>query len=93
MGKECFTCAHKESRDLSKEERAELQRQHIEKTGRKSLLIPDMEFTCKVSGLKINQTDLACDNYSGDAVMEDIRKELAKTAARLRKELKNEHSK
>ena len=88
MGKECFTCAHKDSRDLTKEERDELQRQHVEKTGRKTLFIPEMEFTCKVSGLKINQTDPACDDYSGDAMMEDIRKQIAKTAAKLRKELK-----
>jgi len=88
MGKECFTCAHKDSRDLSKEERAELQRQHVEKTGKKTLFIPDMEFTCKVSGKKINQTDPACESYSGNKVMEDIRKQLAITAGKMLKELK-----
>ena len=89
MGKECFTCAHKDSRELSKEERDELQRQHVEKTGRKTLFIPEMEFTCKVSGNKIHQTDPACEHYSGDNVMEQIRKDIAITARRLRKELED----
>lgn len=87
MGKECFTCAHKNGRELSKEERAELQRQHVEQTGRKTLLIPEMEFTCGVSGKKISQIDPACEHYSGDDVMEFIRKDIAKVAGKLRKEL------
>jgi len=89
MGKECFTCAHKDSRELSKEERAELQKQHIEKTGRKTLFIPEMEFTCKKSGKKISQIDIACEQYSGDDVMETIRKDIAVTARKLRKELED----
>lgn len=87
MGKECFTCAHKISRELSKEERDDLQRKHIEETGRKSLLIPEMEFTCGVSGKKISQIDPACEYYSGDETLESIRKQLAKTARKLREEL------
>lgn len=87
MRKECFTCANKLSRDLSKEERDELQRQHIEKTGKKTLFIPEMEFTCKVSGKKISQIDPACDQYSGDPLMEDMRKSLSDTCRKLREEL------
>lgn len=90
MGKECFTCAHKNSRELSKEERAELQRQHVEQTGRKTLFIPEMEFTCQVSGKKIAQIDPACKHYSGDKFMEDVRKDIAKVAGKLRKELKDD---
>lgn len=87
MGKECFTCTHKMCRNLSKEERDELQKKHIEETGRKTLFIPDMEFTCDIDGKKINQTDIACENYNGDEIMELIRKDIAKTAKKLRKGL------
>ncbi len=87
--KECFTCANKISRELSKEEREELQKQSIAATGRKTLFIPEMEFTCKVTGKKISQIDPACDHYSGDTFMEGIRKDIAKTASKMRKELNN----
>jgi hypothetical protein len=84
---ECFTCAHKMSRDLSKDEKDELQRLHVEKTGRKTLFIPDMEFKCAITGKIISQIDPACEEYAGDSFMEDMRKEIANTARKLREEL------
>ena len=87
--KECFTCQHKESRELTKEERKELGRLHFEKTGRHTLFIPEMEFKCRLSGNKISQIDPACDKYEGDNFMEDMRKSLSDTATKLRKELRN----
>lgn len=87
MGKECFTCANKISRELSKEERDELQRQHVERTGRKTLFIPELEFKCSVSGNIISQIDPACENYTGDQLMEIIRKDISNTAKKLRQEL------
>lgn len=87
MGKECFTCSHKLSRELSKEERDELQRDHVRETGRKTFLIPEMEFTCNVTGKKIKQIDPACEEYSPNALMVSIRKDIATTAKKLREEL------
>jgi hypothetical protein len=87
MGKECFTCAHKISRELSKEERKQLSDDYFKEHGRHTLLIPEMEFTCSVSGKKISQIDPACEHYSGDSFMESVRKDIAKTARKLREEL------
>lgn len=81
MRKKCFTCAHKISRELSKDERKELYRQNP--TG----FVGEMEFTCGISGEKIRQIDPACEHYSGDIIMESIRKDIAKTARKLREEL------
>lgn len=84
---ECFTCAHKLSRYLSKDEKDELQRLNVEKTGRKTLFIPDMEYKCGVTGKIISQIDPACENYQGDSFMEEMRKEIANTARKLREDL------
>ncbi|MFA5935022.1 MAG: hypothetical protein WC827_04005 [Candidatus Paceibacterota bacterium] len=77
MSKECFTCAHKLSRNLSKEEKYVLQRQYIEKNGRKSLFILNMEFKCAVTNLIIKQTDASCIYYQGDTFMEGVRKDIS----------------
>lgn len=89
MKKECFTCSHKLSRDLTKEEKDELQRKHVEKTGRKTLFIPNMEFKCNLTGAIISQTDPACDNYQGDDLMEGIRKDLSTTCKKLREGMRS----
>ena len=87
--KECFTCKNKQSRELTKEERKELNRLHFEKTGRYTLFIPEMEFKCRISGKIISQIDPACEKYEGDELLVDIRKSLSDTARKLRKELNN----
>jgi len=86
---ECFTCAHKLSRELTKEERAGLQRQHVAKTGRKTLLIPEMEYKCNLTGKIIKQTDPACDRYEPEPTMVEIRFALSESARKARMELKN----
>ena len=88
MAKECFTCANKISRELSKEERREYNRLYKERTGKICWSTPEMEFTCKVSGLKINQTDPACEHYEGDEVMEGLRSDLAQWAKKEREKLR-----
>ena len=87
MAKECFTCLHKLSRDLSNEEKQEFQRKNIEKTGRKTLFVPEQEYTCEVSGKIISQIDIACDNYLGYKLMEDIRKDISESCRKMREEL------
>lgn len=87
MGKECFTCANKLSTELTQEERKEM-RDAEKAKGVKFPRIPEMIFHCKVTGKRINQTDPACDDYQGDELMVDLRKQIAKTAKRLREELK-----
>ena len=86
---ECFTCKNKQSRELTKEERKELNKLHFEKTGRYTLLIPEMEFKCGISGKIISQIDHASEKYEGDELLVDIRKSLSDTARKLRKELNN----
>ena len=87
--RECFTCANKISRMLTADEREELQAAHVAKTGRKTLRIPEMGFTCSVTGKEIRQIDPACNDYSGDKVMEGFRFEISNIAGKLRKELQN----
>ena len=86
MGKQCFTCANKISTELTKEERAKMRDEEKAK-GVRFPRIPEMLFHCDVTKKQINQTDPACDDYIGDEFMEDIRKEISKTARKLRKEL------
>lgn len=86
MKRECFTCSHKVSTELTKDERKKL-KEELDSNGVKYIRIPEMIFHCKLSGMQINQTDDACDHYLGDKVMEDIRKDLSKIAMNLRKNL------
>jgi len=84
---ECFTCKYKVGRELTIEEKNKLQEEHIKKTGKRTLLIPDMEFTCSYYNKKINQTDSACVHYEGDEFMESLRREISLTAKKIRREL------
>lgn len=86
MGKECFTCSNKISTELTDEQRKEMKEEAIA-MGEKWPRIPEMIFHCKVSGKRISQIDPACEHYSDDADLVDIRKMLAKTAKKLREEL------
>lgn len=85
MGKECFTCSNKIITKLTQEQRKEM-KENIAK-GEKWSRIPEMIFHCKVSGKRINQTDPACEHYLDDDDLVDMRKMIAKTATKLRKEL------
>lgn len=84
---ECFTCSNKISRELSSDEQKIIRKQIEETTGKKFFSVPELEFTCQITGKKISQTDLACENYMGDDFMIDIRKSISDTAKKLRKEL------
>ena len=86
MGKECFTCSNKLSTELTQEQRKQMKEEAIA-AGEKWPRIPEMIFHCKVSGKRISQIDPACEHYSDDADLVDIRKMIAKTATKLRKEL------
>lgn len=86
MGKECFTCKNKISTELTKEERDEIKKQNIA-NGEHFKRVPEMIFHCKITGKQISQIDPACDDYSGDDFMVEIRKDISKTATKLRKEL------
>jgi hypothetical protein len=86
MGKECFTCSNKLSTELTQKQRKQMKEEAIE-AGEKCLRIPEMIFHCKITGKRISQIDPACEHYSDDADLVDIRKMIAKTATKLRKEL------
>ena len=86
MGKECFTCSNKISTELTNEQRKEMKEEAIAR-GEKWPRIPEMIFHCKVTGNRISQIDPACEHYSGDNFMESVRKDIAKTAKKLREEL------
>ena len=86
MGKQCFTCANKLSKELSAEEKKDIEIINLANNNPYKR-IPEMIFNCKVSGERINQTDPACNDYESDKFMEDIRVEISKTARKLRKEL------
>ena len=86
MGKECFTCSNKISTELTDGQRKEMRKEAIA-MGEKWPRIPEMIFHCKVTGIRISQIDPACEHYSADADLVDIRKMLAETASKLRKEL------
>lgn len=86
MGKECFTCSNKISTELTNEHRKEMKEEAIAR-GEKWPTIPEMIFHCKVTNKRISQIDPACEDYSDDANLVDIRKIIAKTATKLRKEL------
>lgn len=82
--KECFSCKHKISKELTIEEIVELQTKYIEFLEKKILFIPKLEFKCELTGIVIKQIDSACNNYSGNKVMEDIRKDISNTIKRLK---------
>jgi len=86
MGKECFTCSNKISTELTNEQRKEMKEEAIAR-GEKWPHIPEMIFHCKVSGKRISQIDPACESYSDDKDLVDIRKMLAKSAKKLREEM------
>lgn len=86
MGKECFTCSNKISTELTNEQRKEMKDEAIAR-GEKWPRIPEMMFHCKVTGNRISQIDPACEHYSGDNFMESVRKDIAKTAKKLREEM------
>jgi len=86
MKKECFTCSNKISTELTDEQRKKMKTEAIA-AGEKWPRIPEMIFHCKVSGKQIRQIDPACEHYADDADLVDIRKMIAKTATKLRKEL------
>ena len=88
MGKECFTCAHKLSTDLTKEQRKDMRDEEISK-GVKWPRIPEMIFHCLITKKRISQIDPACDKYKGDDFMEEVRTEISKSAKKLREELEN----
>lgn len=50
--------------------------------------IPEMIFTCKISNKRIKQIDPACEDYCDNSDLLEIRKMLAQTATKLRKELR-----
>ena len=85
MGKECFTCSNKLSKELSAEEKKLIKEANIANNNPYER-IPDMIFHCKVSGKQIKQTDPACNEYNPDDFMVRIRKDISNTARKLRKE-------
>ncbi len=86
MGKECFTCSYKCSEELAKEQRAEMYAEAKAK-GVRLFRAPELVFHCSITGKKISQIDPACSDYSGDSFMENIRKDISKSARKLREEL------
>lgn len=87
MGKECFTCKNKISIELMPEERAEMKAKNIA-NGERFKRVPEMIFQCAVTEKLISQVDPACEHYVDDETMVFIRKEISKTAKKLRNELK-----
>ena len=85
MKKECFTCSNKLSTELTQEQRKQMKEEATAR-GEKWPRIPEMIFHCKVTGNRISQINPACEHYSDDADLVDIRKMIAKTATKLRKE-------
>lgn len=88
MRKECFTCGNKISTELTQEQRKQMRDEEIA-NGIKFPRIPEMIFHCKLTGKRISQIDPACENYTADDVMVDMRKMIAETATKLRKELED----
>jgi hypothetical protein len=86
MGKECFTCRNKLSTKLTQEQRKQM-RDKERAIGVKFPRIPGMIFHCKITRKRISQIDPACEYYSKDEDLADIRKIIAETATKLRKEL------
>ena len=86
MKKECFTCANKQTTELTQEQRKQMRAEAIA-GGEKYPTIPELIFHCAVTGKQINQTDPACDDYKSDKLMEALRADIAKAARKLRKEL------
>jgi len=86
MKKECFTCAHKRTIELTKEDKKAIREKNIA-DGRKFKRIPDLEFECRISGNKIDQIDPACKHYQASSFMCEIRECISNTAKELRKEI------
>ena len=86
MGKECFTCANKISTELTQEQRKTMKEEATAR-GEKWPRIPELIFHCKVTNKQISQIDPACEHYSDDADLVDIRRMISETATKLRKEL------
>jgi len=80
--KECFTCANKVSLELNKEIKRGLR-----DAGLKLMFVPDMIFYCNITGRPIKQADPACENYQGDELRENIRKNLSDWARKERQNL------
>ncbi len=80
--KECFTCVNRVSIDLTKDQKRDLRKQ-----GLRLIDVPDTLRICTYSGNPIKLTYPACDGYSEDSVMHELRIELSKTAKKLRQEL------
>lgn len=87
MGKECFTCKNKESKELTETEIKKIKADNIA-NNKPYERIPELIFTCKATGNRIKQTDPACSKYNPDDFMIDIRRDISKTARKLRRELR-----
>lgn len=83
---ECFTCSHKKSKTLSKTERQKIKQNNIA-NGHRWKRVPEITFTCMLTGKKICQTDSACQDYKADDFMTEIREGIRNTARKLRQEL------
>ncbi len=87
MKKECFTCVNKISTEITSIEQRRIIYREEREDGNNDPYVGDLDYHCKITGKRIHQIDPACENYSGDDIMEAIRKDIAKTAKKLREEL------
>lgn len=86
MKKKCFTCSNKLTTELSQEQRKQMREEEISR-GVRFPRIPELIFHCKVTGLRINQIDPACEHYKDNPETVYIRKMISETASKLRREL------